>query len=69
MATEYLSKAQAVAMAMAETGYGKRIIDRVMDRLSQEGRITVELDFDGRTYRISRADVSLIIQVLKREIK
>ncbi len=40
-----------------------------MDKLIQEGRITMGLDFDGRTYRISRADVDLLIRVLKREIE
>jgi len=69
MATQYVSKIQAISIAIAETGYGRRTIERVMDKLTQEGRITIGLDFDGRTYRISRADVDLLIRVLKREIE
>ncbi len=69
MSTPYVSKIQAISIAIAETGYGRRTIERVMDKLIQEGRITMGLDFDGRTYRISRADVDLLIRVLKREIE
>ena len=69
MAEEYTSRIQAIAQVMAATGYGRRTVDRIMDKLAQEGRITIGLDFDGRTYRISRTDIELIIKVLKREIE
>ena len=69
MAEEYMSKIQAISQAMAATGYGRRTVERIMDKLAQDGRITIGLDFDGRTYRISRTDVETIIKVLKREIE
>lgn len=69
MTDEYVSKIQAIAQAMAATGYGRRTVERIMDKLAQEKRITLGLDFDGRTYRIARADVELLIRVLRREIE
>jgi hypothetical protein len=69
MPEEYLSKIQAIAQAMAATGYGRRTVERVMEKLVQEGRLTIGLDFDGRTYRIARSDIDTLIKVLKREIE
>jgi excisionase family DNA binding protein len=69
MAEEYVSKIQAISIVMAATGYGRRTIDKMFEKLVAEGRITLNRDFDGRTYRISRAEVDTLIKVLKREIE
>ena len=66
---DYMSKSQAMALITIETGYGRRTIEKAFERLEQEGRIKLSLDFDGRTYRISRADVDIVIKYLNREIE
>jgi hypothetical protein len=69
MPDEYLSKTQAVSRIMVETGFGRRVIDKILDRLTNEGRIRFVPGFDGRSLRISHEDVALVIKVLKREIE
>ncbi len=69
MAEEYYSRIQAIAQVMVATGFGRRTVDKMIDKLAEDGRITIGLDFDGRTYRISRTDIELVIKVLKREIE
>jgi len=66
---DYVTRQDAIALIRVETGYGRRIIDNMLDKLNKEGRINIQLDFDGRTYRISRADIDLVIRILKREIE
>ena len=59
MSTSMMSKSQAISLINVETGYGRRIIEKTFARLEQDGRIKFILDFDGRTYQISRTDVDL----------
>ncbi len=69
MPDEYLSKTQAISLIMVETGFGRRVIEKMLDRLSEEGRIRFVPGFDGRSLRISRPDAETVIRVLKREIE
>jgi hypothetical protein len=64
-----VNKQDAIALIRVETGYGRRVIDQMLDKLNDEGRITIHKDFDGRSLRISRDDIALVIRVLKREIE
>jgi hypothetical protein len=67
--TDYLSKTQAISAIMVATGYGRRVIEKILDRLTDEKRIRFVPGFDGRTLHISRTDVELVIKVLKHEIE
>lgn len=66
MATPYVTKTQAVILVSIETGRGRRIIETIVDKLTQEGRITIERDpIDTRALRISRADVDKVVAYIK----
>jgi len=67
MSTAFVGKTQAISIISLETGYGRRVIEKTMDKLAEQGRIKVDPDPDGRALRISRADVELVIKVLKGE--
>jgi hypothetical protein len=69
MPDEYLSKTQALSLIMVETGFGRRVIEKILDRLIDEKRIRFVPGFDGRSLRISRPEVDIVIKVLKREIE
>ena len=69
MATTYVTKTQAIGLINMETGYGRRVIEKWMEKLEQMGRIKILDDPDGRALRISRTDVDIIIQALKGEIE
>jgi len=66
MASEYVTKGQAVSIVNLETGRGRRVIENMMDALVAQGRITIHSDpLDKRSFRVSRTDVDTIIQVIK----
>ncbi len=66
MAQQYYTKMQAITVIGIETGYGRRVIEAKLDELAAEGKITVEPDpIYKRQFRISRADVDIVIKALK----
>jgi hypothetical protein len=64
MATTFLTKTQAIAFIGVETGFGRRVIEKAMDTLLQQGRIKIFESPDSRALRISRADMDIIIRGL-----
>jgi biotin operon repressor len=69
MSSIFVSKTQAISIIGIETGYGRRVIEKTIDNLLQQGRIRILEAPDARALRISRTDVELIIKVLKGEIE
>ncbi len=69
MSTIYVSKTQALALINLETGYGRRVVEKWMEKLVETGRIKILDDPDGRAMRISRTDVDFIIRFLKGEVE
>jgi hypothetical protein len=65
---EYLTKSQAEAIIGMETGAGRVIIQRALDTLIAQGRITFEPGLDGRSRIISRSDVNIVIAYIKARI-
>ncbi len=66
MAEEFLTKTQAVMEICAATGYGKFIVDRKIDELSEQGKIVVHNDpGDFRKKRMSRTDIQIVIDALR----
>jgi hypothetical protein len=65
---DIFTKMSAIGYISMQTGYGRRVIERIMKELEEQGRISLERDFDHSKYVISRGDVELIIRVLRREI-
>jgi hypothetical protein len=66
MASEYVTKGQAVSIVNLETGRGRRVIENMMDALVAQGRISILPDpLDKRSFRVSRTDVDTVIQVIK----
>ncbi len=67
MATQYMTKMQAIAAIGIETGYGRRVIEQKLDELAADGKIVIEPDpIYKRQFRISRADVDIVVQALKK---
>lgn len=63
---EYVTKGIATSMIAIATGRGRRVIENIIDKLAQAGRITVEQDpIDGRALRMPKADVDVVIQYIK----
>jgi hypothetical protein len=69
MATTFVTKTQALALIGIETGFGRRVIEKMIDKLEEKGRIKVLDSPDGRALRISRSDIDFIIQALKGEVE
>jgi hypothetical protein len=69
MAATFVSKTQAISIISMETGFGRRVIEKMMDKLERQGRIKILDSPDGRALRIARTDVDIITQVLKGEIE
>jgi hypothetical protein len=69
MNSRFYTKTQALALIGLETGFGRRVIEKIMNKLVEKGRIKVLDSPDVRALWISRADVDLIIQALKGEIE
>jgi hypothetical protein len=69
MSTPFVSKTQAISRISVETGFGRRVIEKTMDKLEEQGRIRIIDSPDGRALRISQADVEIIIKVLNGEIE
>jgi len=69
MSAPFVSKTQAISLISVETGFGRRVIEKTMDKLEEQGRIKVIDSPDGRALRISRSDVDVIIKVLNGEIE
>jgi hypothetical protein len=69
MESTFVSKTQAISIISVETGFGRRVIEKMMDNLVQQGRIKILDSPDGRALRITRIDVELIIKVLKGDIE
>jgi len=62
-----INKSKAISIISLETGYGRRVIENKMNELAQGGKITMFPDpGDRRIVLISRADVQVIIQSLKK---
>ena len=67
MAATFLTKTQAITIIKEATGYGRRVIEKTMDMLVQQGRIKILDSPDARALRISRADVESVIRHLQGE--
>ncbi len=64
---DYMPKGNAIAYISMQTGYGRPTIERTMQRLQDEGRITPNKV--AYVVLFSTADIDLIIRVLKGEEK
>jgi hypothetical protein len=65
MANRYTNKTQAINDVMRETGYGRYIIERKMEELTDAGSIAIVNDpGDQRKKLISHAHVKRIIAAL-----
>jgi hypothetical protein len=64
---DYMPKGNAIAYISMQTGYGRPTIERTMQRLQDEGRITPNKV--AYVVLFSTADIELIIRVLKGEDK
>jgi len=64
---DYMPKGNAIAYISMQTGYGRPTIERTMQRLQDDGRITPNKV--AYVVLFSTADIDLIIRVLKGEEK
>ena len=69
MSSAFVSKTQAISIISVETGFGRRVIEKMMDKLEEQGRIKIVDSPDGRALRLSRADVDLIIKALNGQVE
>jgi len=66
MSQQYYTKTQAVNIISVETGYGRRVIEHKMDELTAEGKINIIPDpIYSRQFRITRAEIDIVISTLK----
>lgn len=66
MPAAFYTKTQAVNIIGAETGYGRRIVEAMLEKLVNQGEISIEPDpLYTRTLRISREDMDKVVQSLK----
>ncbi len=63
----FVNKSQAMSIITVETGFGRRVIEKAMDALEQEGRIKVYVSPNSHSVRMRRSDVDVIIRYLKGE--
>jgi len=69
MPVEYVNKTNAISIISMATGFGRRVVVKIMDRLADEGKIHILESPRGNTLEISRDDIDLVIKVLKREVE
>ncbi len=66
MPTPFFTKTQAVNIVSAETGFGRRVVENMMEKLQSQGEISIEQDpLYTRTLRISRDDMDKVVKALK----
>ncbi len=67
MASEYVTKGQAVTQIMQATGYGRQVIEKKMVELETRGEIAfVDDPGDTRKKLISTTHVDVLIKALSR---
>lgn len=65
---DMLMKTKAISEAMAETGFGRRVVENKMAELETRGLIHITPSpADKRVLLISRTDLELVIRSLKGE--
>ena len=64
---EYTTKTNAVSYICMQSGYGRPSVERTLKQLQEAGRIHPTVLSHATLF--SRADIELVIKVLKREIE
>ena len=64
MREDYMNKTAAVNYISLQTGFGRRVVEKALDQLQQEGRIKLITTSYSRLIHISKQDVELVINIL-----